>query len=96
MLETQASRIVEQEEIIKELRAMVDELRSLKANLEESLEEFPRQFFGVRKQSENLKYWKVIWINTFLLKWGLFTAISSSIWNVNSRNYHSKSEKQKD
>lgn len=50
MVETQASRIREQEETIKELRAMVDELRSLKANLEETLEEFRRQFLGVRSE----------------------------------------------
>ena len=42
VIETQASRIKEQEETIKELRLMVDELRSLKANLEETLEEFRR------------------------------------------------------
>ena len=35
VIETQASRIKEQEGTIKELRLMVDELRSLKANLEE-------------------------------------------------------------
>ena len=50
VIETQASRIVEQEATIKELRIMVDELRSLKANLEETLEEFRRQFFGVRSE----------------------------------------------
>ena len=46
IIETQASRIREQEATIKELREMVDELRSLKANLEETLNEFRRQFFG--------------------------------------------------
>ena len=50
IIETQASRIAEQEATIKELRIMVDELRSLKANLEETLEEFRRQFFGVRSE----------------------------------------------
>lgn len=50
VIETQASRIAEQETTIKELRAMVEELRSLKANLEETLEEFRRQFFGVRSE----------------------------------------------
>ena len=50
IVETQASRIAEQEATIKELRIMVDELRSLKANLEETLEEFRRQFFGVRSE----------------------------------------------
>lgn len=50
IIETQASRIQEQEATIKELRQMVDELRSLKANLEETLEELRRQFFGVRSE----------------------------------------------
>ena len=50
IIETQASRITEQEATIKELRTMVDELRSLKANLEETLEELRRQFFGVRSE----------------------------------------------
>ena len=47
IIEQQTSRIEEQETTIKGLRVMVDELRSLKANLEETLEEFRRQFFGV-------------------------------------------------
>lgn len=42
LVETQASHIRNQEETIKELRTMIDELRSLKANLEETLEEFRR------------------------------------------------------
>ena len=50
IIETQASRIQEQDATIKELRQMVDELRSLKANLEETLEELRRQFFGVRSE----------------------------------------------
>ena len=50
IIETQASRIREQEATIKELREMVDELRSLKANLEETLNEFRRQFFGVKSE----------------------------------------------
>ena len=50
VIETQASRIADQEATIKELRSMVDELRSLKANLEETLEEFRHQFFGVRSE----------------------------------------------
>ena len=33
---------------------MVDELRSLKANLEETLEEFRRQFFGVRSEKTSV------------------------------------------
>ena len=50
VIETQASRIKEQEETIKELRLMVEELRSLKANLEETLEEFRHQVFGVKSE----------------------------------------------
>lgn len=50
VIETQASRIQEQEATIKELRIMVDELRSLKVNLEETLEEFRRQFFGISSE----------------------------------------------
>ena len=50
IVETQASRIKDQEETIKELRTMIDELRSLKANLEETLAEFRRQFFGVKSE----------------------------------------------
>ncbi|MBR5317531.1 MAG: IS66 family transposase [Lachnospiraceae bacterium] len=55
VIETQASRIKEQEETIKELRLMVDELRSLKANLEETLEEFRRQVFGVKSEKTSPK-----------------------------------------
>ena len=55
VIETQASRIKEQEETIRELRIMVDELRSLKANLEETLEEFRRQFFGVSSEKTSAK-----------------------------------------
>ena len=55
VIEAQASRIKEQEETIKELRNMVDELRSLKANLEETLEEFRRQFFGVKSEKTTSK-----------------------------------------
>ena len=55
VIETQASRIKEQENTIKELREMVDELRSLKANLEETLEEFRRQFFGVKSEKTTSK-----------------------------------------
>lgn len=50
IIETQSSRITEQEATIRELRSMIDELRSIKANLEETLEEFRRQFFGVRSE----------------------------------------------
>ena len=55
IIKTQASRIREQEATIKELREMVDELRSLKANLEETLNEFRRQFFGVKSEKTSQK-----------------------------------------
>ncbi len=55
IIETQASRIKEQEETIHELRKMVAELQSLKANLEETLEEFRRQFFGVKSEKTSSK-----------------------------------------
>ena len=55
VIETQASRIKEQENTIRELREMVDELRNLKANLEETLEEFRRQFFGVKSEKTTSK-----------------------------------------
>jgi len=51
VIETQASRISEQEELIKELRATVADLRSLKANLEETLSEFKRQLFGTKSET---------------------------------------------
>ena len=38
VIETQASRITEQEATIKELREVIDELRSVKANLEETID----------------------------------------------------------
>lgn len=54
VIDTQASRIKDQEETINELRIMVDELRSLKTNLEETLEEFRRQFFGVKSEKASV------------------------------------------
>ena len=36
--------------VAADLRKLVDELQSLKANLEETLKEFQRQFFGVRSE----------------------------------------------
>ena len=50
VIETQASRISEQEALIKDLQETVAELRSLKANLEETLEEFRRQLFGTKSE----------------------------------------------
>ena len=55
IIENQASRIREQEETIKELREMVNELKGLKVNLEETLSEFQRQFFGVKSEKTSLK-----------------------------------------
>ena len=48
VIETQAARLHEQEATIQELRQMVAELRSLKVNLEENLEELRRQIFVSR------------------------------------------------
>ena len=50
IIETQASRITEQETTIQQLQSIIDELRSIKANLEETLEEFRRQIFGVSSE----------------------------------------------
>ena len=50
VIETQASRIAEQEATIKELREVIDELRSVRANLEETIDEFKRQIFGISSE----------------------------------------------
>ena len=50
VIETQSSRINEQEQLIKDLRETISELRSLKANLEETLEELRRQLFGTKSE----------------------------------------------
>ena len=50
VIETQASRITEQEATIKELREVIDELRSVRANLEETIDEFKRQIFGISSE----------------------------------------------
>ena len=49
-IQSQDARILEQEQTIAQLRALVDELRLLKAGLEETLEEFKRQLFGVKSE----------------------------------------------
>ncbi len=49
-IQSQDARILEQEQAITELRALVDELRLLKAGLEETLEEFKRQMFGTKSE----------------------------------------------
>ena len=50
VIETQASRIAEQEATIKELREVIDELRSVRANLEETIDEIKRQIFGISSE----------------------------------------------
>lgn len=49
-IQSQEARILEQEQTITQLRALVDELRLLKAGLEETLEEFQRQLFGTKSE----------------------------------------------
>lgn len=49
-IQMQEERMAEKDATIADLRALVGELQSLKANLEETLEEFRRQFFGVRSE----------------------------------------------
>lgn len=55
IIEQQAARINEQELTIKELRTLVDELRSLKVNLEETLQTFSRQLFGTKSEKRTQK-----------------------------------------
>ena len=50
IIDQQEKRIQEKDAVIADLRKLVDELQSLKANLEETLKEFQRQFFGVRSE----------------------------------------------
>lgn len=45
-IESLEARNIEQEATIADLRSAIDELRSLKANLEETIAEFRRKFFG--------------------------------------------------
>ena len=49
-IQSQDARILEQEQTIAQLRALVDELRLLKSGLEETLEEFKRQLFGTKSE----------------------------------------------
>ena len=55
IIEQQAARINEQDLTIKELRTLVDELRSLKVNLEETLQTFSRQLFGTKSEKSASK-----------------------------------------
>lgn len=50
-IQMQQERMAEKDATIADLRALVEKLQSLKANLEETLEEFRRQFFGVRSHA---------------------------------------------
>ena len=54
-IKVQDARIAEKDTTIADLRKLVDELRSLKANLEETLDEFRRQFFGVLSEKTTAK-----------------------------------------
>ena len=49
-IQSQDARILEQEQTIAHLHALVDELRLLKAGLEETLEELKRQLFGTKSE----------------------------------------------
>lgn len=49
-IELQEKRITEKDAAIADLQKLVDELQSLKANLEETLAEFRRQFFGAASE----------------------------------------------
>ncbi len=49
-IQSQDARILEQEQTIARLSSLVDELRLLKAGLEETLEEFKRQLFGTKSE----------------------------------------------
>ena len=54
-IQAQDTRIAEKDATIADLRKLVDELQSLKTNLEETLAEFRRQFFGVRSEKAGKK-----------------------------------------
>lgn len=49
-IQMQETRMKEKDATIAELRKLVDELQSLKANPEETLNEFRRQFFGTSSE----------------------------------------------
>jgi transposase len=55
IIEQQAKRISDQDATIKELRSLINELRCLKANLEETLGEFGRQLFGAKSEKTSTK-----------------------------------------
>lgn len=49
-IQMQEARMAEKDATIADLRKLVDELQSLKANLEETLKELRRQFFGISSE----------------------------------------------
>lgn len=49
-IQSQNERLAEKDAAIADLRRLVEELQTLKANLEETLNEFRRQFFGIRSE----------------------------------------------
>ncbi len=49
-IQSQDARILEQEQTIAQLQALVDEMSFLKAGLEETLEELKRQLFGTKSE----------------------------------------------
>ena len=54
-IEDQKERLAEKDATIADLRRLIDELLSLKANLEETLAEFRRQLFGTRSEKTGSK-----------------------------------------
>lgn len=55
LIQTQEARLAEKDAAIADLKKLVNELQSLKANLEETLEELRRQFFGTRSEKKTDK-----------------------------------------
>lgn len=53
-IQMQEARMAEKDVTIADLRKLVDELQSLKANLEETLKEFRRQFFGISSEKTSV------------------------------------------
>lgn len=49
-IQSQNERLAEKDAAIADLRRLVEELQTLKANLEETLNEFRRQLFGIRSE----------------------------------------------
>lgn len=49
-IQSQNEWLAEKDAAIADLRRLVEELQTLKANLEETLNEFRRQLFGIRSE----------------------------------------------